>query len=219
MTMGVSNYFLLIQAISRLSLGIGEVNNFYLQLAKADCHQANFGWLYMFKNILNLQNHRSLIYHYLRNVNRDTPGFPTNQATTSWSTRTQVRLLHFSVQQQPLRKQTETNQTEGNRKAAALLWFWKLHTFDEHASEHHTDFPSHQASFSLGCLWWFPREPLTGLCGNSLLMTRHHFQLGSTQHHLPFPRTAGPLLRFSAALLKRNHLGVQTIHWQGTTAK
>lgn len=110
----------------------------------------------MFKNILNLQNHGRLIYHYLRNENKNTPGFPTNRVTISWSTRSEVRLLHFSMQQS-LRKQTEINQINGNRETAALLWFWDLLILDGCASERCADFPTHQPGFSLGHHCWSPR--------------------------------------------------------------
>lgn len=150
----------------------------------------------MFKNILNLQNHRSLIYHYLRNVIRNTPGFPTKQVTMSWCTRSQVRLLHFSLQQLSLRKQSKTNQIKGNRETAALLWFWKLHILDECAREHHADFPTHQVSFSLGRLRWSPRVPPAELCGSTLLLTGHHFQPESTSTNCLPQAQLGPCCPF-----------------------
>lgn len=82
----------------------------------------------MFKNILNLQNHSSLIYHYLRNVNRNTPVFPTKQATMSWCTRSEVRLLHLSLQQLSLRKQQKKTNKRQQRNCCPSLILQAAHT-------------------------------------------------------------------------------------------
>lgn len=163
----------------------------------------------MFKNILNLQNHSSLIYHYLRNVNRNTLWFPTNQVTMSWSTRSQVRLLHFSMQQQSLRKQTKTNQMNSKRNCCPSLILEAAHTW--WMCQRALCWLSHPLAW---LLFWMPLL----IPQSTMLMTRHHFQMESTQHQLPSPGTAGPLLPSPAALPTRNafdlHLGTHTIHQQ-----
>lgn len=79
-----NNYFLLTQAISILPSGTGEVNstNFIHSLLKPRVIKASLD-AYTFKNILNLQNHSSLINHYLSNVNRKYKHTPSGSNKTT----------------------------------------------------------------------------------------------------------------------------------------
>lgn len=119
-------------------------------------------------------------------------------------------------------KETEQKKTnKRQQRNCALLWFCKLHILHECAREHHADFPTHQVSFSLGCLCWSPQSARGRAVWEHAAPDRTSLPTGEHQHQLPSPSTAGPLLPLSAALPRRNafslHLGIQTIprqEWQ-----
>lgn len=134
----------------------------------------------MFKNILNLQNHSSLIYHYLRNVNRNTPVFPTKQATMSWCTRSEVRLLHFSLQQLSLRKQSKRKQIRGNRETAPFSDSASCTYFMSVPGSTMLTFPPIRSASLWDAFVDPPRVPGAELCGSTLLLTGRHFQPEST---------------------------------------
>lgn len=169
----------------------------------------------MFKNILNLQNHSSLIHHYFRNANRNTPGFPTNQVTMSWSTRKPGRTPSLQHAKQSLSKQTKTNQIKGNRETAAILWFWK-HTW--WVCQRAPCWPSHpSACLLLGTPVLILQSATGRAVWEHTADDKTSLPNGETQHQLLLPGTAGPLLPFSAALPRNAlhlHLGTQTIHQQ-----
>lgn len=138
----------------------------------------------MFKNILNLQNHSSLINHYLRNTNRNPPRF---------SNKTADHIFIYlglgktpSLQQGPWwpprkQKKTKPKKPKKNKRQqkncccfltledTSIWWVCLL-------SLH---WLSHKTGLSLKSSWWSTRVPLVGKPGNILLMTSCPFQRGT----------------------------------------
>lgn len=78
--MGVNNYFLLTQTISRLILGTGEATSIFIHsLLKLCVIKMTLDAYTCLRMFWIYKNHSSLINHHLRNVNRSSPpGFQEN---------------------------------------------------------------------------------------------------------------------------------------------
>lgn len=169
----------------------------------------------MFKNILSQQNHNSLIYHHLRNVhpwvsNKSSdhvliykkPGkTPSLQRATAVSEETE--------QNQPNKRQ-QRNSCHSLTVEAAHTWW---------TCQWAPCWPSHpSAQLLFGTPLGIPQIATGRAVWEHTAHDETSLPTGSTQHQLPSPSTAGPLLPFSASLPERNafslHLGVQTIHQQ-----
>lgn len=181
--MGVNNYFLLTQTISRLILGTGEVTSiiFIHSLLKLCVIKMTLDAYTCLRMFWIYKNHSSLINHHLRNVNRSRPpGFQQN----NWpylcllGARCKTPSLQHGPWWPPRKQTKKKNQTKGNRKTSAPFWLWKPHVRDKCTSNHCTDFPTHQTDLSLKYLWWSTRVPLVGMSENTLLMTSWPLQTG-----------------------------------------